>query len=140
MSNSVDHDEPSYLDLRCLQKPIMPMAMKELTLKCKDDLHNMSRLVRETVLNVVCYSFAWRFNHCHSMCKFFFFFFFCMLKFINNILLVTNYFHRIRVLLEVNNLFLQKKKKKKSISFHSSMCTAFSLYLFLFLPTVHLLH
>ena len=37
MSNSVDpdemaHYEPSHLDLRCLQKPILsPMAVKELT-------------------------------------------------------------------------------------------------------------
>ena len=35
-----------------------------------------------------------------------------MFIFINNIMLVTNYLHRIRDLLGVNNLFLQKKKNQ----------------------------
>ena len=66
--------------------------------------------------------------------------FLCMLNFINNILLVKNYFHRIWALLWVNNLFLQKKKKKNQfLSIHPCALPSFSLYLFLFLLTVHLL-
>ena len=46
---------------------------------------------------------------------FFFFFFFCMLNFINNILLVKNYFNRIQALAGVNNaMYFYKKKTKKT--------------------------
>ena len=67
------------------------------------------------------------------MLLFIFFFLFCLLNFINNTLLVINYFHRIQALLGVNNLFLQEKInlfKNQSLSIHPCALPSFSLYLF----------
>ena len=53
MSNSIDPDEPSTLDLCCLQKPILsPVAVKELISKAKD------YLTKNTTLNAMRATFA----------------------------------------------------------------------------------